>query len=346
MNEKFYMQRCITLAQRGLGKTYPNPMVGAVIVHHNTIIGEGWHQQAGGPHAEVHAIRSVKKTSLLKESTIYVSLEPCSHYGKTPPCADLIIKHQIPKVVIGIQDLFAKVNGAGIQKLKEAGCDVSFSGLEQNCFNLNKRFFTFHQKKRPYIILKWAETKDGFIDRINLKESPHINWISNSYSKQLVHKWRTEEQGILIGKNTALSDNPQLNVRSWTGKHPIRIVIDRYLEIPKDYNLHDSSQKTIIINQIQTEQINSIHFIQADFNRLPQEICSILYQQNIQSVIIEGGRYTIQSFIDVHLWDEARVFTGDHYFKQGIKAPLLKNQKLFIQKQLNNDLVSFFEHNT
>ncbi len=346
MNEEFYIKRCIQLAQNGLGKTYPNPMVGAVIVYQDRIIGEGWHQKAGEAHAEVHAIQSVKDPTLLKDSVIYVSLEPCSHHGKTPPCSDLIIKHQIPKVVIGIQDPFAKVNGLGIQKLQNAGCEVVISTLQHESFDLNKRFFTFHQKKRPYIILKWAETQDGFIDKLREDTSPKINWITHPYSKQLVHKWRTEEQAILIGKNTALYDNPQLNVRLWTGANPIRIVIDRKLEIPHDYKLYDRSQKTIIINQNLTKKEDNLYYIKANFENLPQEICAILYDQGIQSVIIEGGKRTTQSFIDSNLWDEARIFVGDTFFKEGITSPSLKNHQFISKKFIQQDTLSFFKNNS
>lgn len=346
MNEELYIKRCIQLAKNGLGKTYPNPMVGSVIVYQNTIIGEGWHQKAGEPHAEVHAIQSVKDPTLLKDSVIYVSLEPCSHHGKTPPCSDLIIQYKIPKVVIGIQDPFAKVNGLGIQKLKDAGCEVIISTLQNECFELNKRFFTFHQKKRPYIILKWAETQDGFIDQSRQDKSPKINWITHAYAQQLVHKWRTEEQAILIGKNTALHDNPQLNVRSWTGSNPVRIVIDRKLEIPHDYKLYDHSQKTIIINQVFTKKEKAIHYIKADFSNLSKEICQILYQQEIQSVIIEGGRHTIQSFIDTNLWDEARVFIGNRVFKEGTKAPSLKNYQRISKTTLQYDTLLLFNNNS
>ncbi|MFV0530232.1 MAG: bifunctional diaminohydroxyphosphoribosylaminopyrimidine deaminase/5-amino-6-(5-phosphoribosylamino)uracil reductase RibD [Flavobacteriales bacterium] len=336
MNDNQYILRCIQLAENGLGKTYPNPMVGAVIVHQNEIIGEGWHQKTGEPHAEVHAIQSVKNTNLLKNATLYVSLEPCSHHGKTPPCSDLIIQYKIPKVVIGIQDFFAEVNGLGIQKLKNAGCEVILSSLQKECFELNKRFFTFHQKKRPYIILKWAETDDGFIDKLRKSNKPEINWITHPYSKQLVHKWRSEEQAVLIGKNTALQDNPRLNIRTWTGQN-VRIIIDRNLEIPSSFNVYDQSQKTIILNQTNSKTDGLTQYIKADFKNLPEEICTILFEQNIQSVIIEGGRYTTQSFIDIGLWDEARVFISDKRFKQGIKAPSLKNQSLSLKKKIQED---------
>ncbi len=346
MDDNSYILRCIELAKNGLGTTYPNPMVGAVIVHQNKIIGEGWHRKAGETHAEVLAIRSVKNPKLLKDSSIYVSLEPCSHHGKTPPCSDLIIQHKIPRVIIGIQDPFAQVNGLGIQKLKEAKCSVTLSSLQKECFELNKRFFTFHQKKRPYIILKWAETEDGFIDKLRQNNSPKINWITNTYSKQLVHKWRSEEQAILVGTHTVLNDNPQLNNRLWAGQNPIRIIIDRHLRIPHHFNVYDLSQKTIFLNQTISKQVGSSQYIKTNFKNLPKEVCSILFEQNIQSVIIEGGKLTTQSFIDCNLWDEARVFVGQKTFDQGIQSPTLKNHYLSSKRSIKNDALLLFKNNS
>lgn len=308
--DEIYIARCITLAKNGLGTTYPNPLVGSVIVHNNTIIGEGWHQKAGKPHAEVNAVNAVKDLSLLKEATIYVSLEPCSHYGKTPPCADLIIKHQIPRVVIGTVDPFAKVCGAGIEKLKKAGCEVTVGVLEKECNELNKRFFTFHQKKRPYIILKWAETIDGFVAPLFKTENKPV-WITNTYSRQLVHKWRTEEQAILVGTQTVLDDNPKLNVRDWSGNNPIRLVLDRKHKISKESHIFDNSAPTILLDE------SVIDFTKNTVN----QVIETLYQNNIQSVIIEGGSKTLQGFINENIWDEARVFRGKSCFIEGIKAP-------------------------
>ena len=241
-----FMARCIQIATNGLGTTYPNPFVGSVIVHNNQIIGEGFTSAYGGPHAEVNAINSVKNQDLLKESTLYVTLEPCSHFGKTPPCADLIIKKEIPRVVIGMLDPFAKVNGQGYLRLLKNGVDVTLNVLEKECASLNKRFITFHEKKRPYIILKWAQTEDGYMGRDDVQL-----WITNQYSKQLVHKWRTEEQAILVGKNTALIDNPQLNARLWEGNNPLRMAIDKNLAIPISFHLYDKSQPTIIFNSLE-----------------------------------------------------------------------------------------------
>lgn len=342
-----YIKRCIDLAKNGFGNTYPNPMVGSVIVFDDKIIGEGWHQHAGEPHAEVNAINSVKVTSLLKNATIYVNLEPCSHYGKTPPCANLIVEKGIKNVVIGSIDTNSKVSGKGVKHLVDSGCNVTVGILEKECNELNKRFFTFHTKKRPFVILKWAETKDGFIDKIR-DETTEItpNWISNSYSQQYVHKMRAEEQAIMVGTTTALNDNPTLNIRKWVGKNPIRIVVDRNLKIPKNYNLFDKSAQTIVF----TEKIEEKHrnnyalFKEINFNKnLPTQICTILYEHEIQSVIIEGGATTLQSFIDENLWDEARVFIGDVSFKTGIKAPILKKAPDSIE-QIETDALKIYKN--
>ncbi len=319
-----YIQRCIELAKNGLGTTYPNPMVGSVIVHNDVIIGEGWHKKAGEPHAEVNAINSVKDKSLLQKATIYVSLEPCSHFGKTPPCCDLIIKNKIPNVIIGSVDPNIKVAGNGIKKLIEAGANVTVGVLETECYDLNKRFFTFHQKKRPYIILKWAETKDGFIAPIEKLEQKPV-WITNPYSRQLVHKWRTEEQSILVGTQTVIDDNPKLDARDWFGNNPIRLVIDQNNRITKNSHIFDNQTKTIIFSKIKTEIVeeNTI-FEVIDFEQnIAQQIIVILYKYQIQSVIIEGGKQTLQTFIDANLWDEARIFIGNSRFNIGTKAPKL-----------------------
>lgn len=319
-----YIQRCIELAKNGLGTTYPNPMVGSLIVHNDVIIGEGWHKKAGEPHAEVNAINSVKDKSLLQKATIYVSLEPCSHFGKTPPCCDLIIKNKIPNVIIGSVDPNIKVAGNGIKKLIEAGANVTVGVLETECYDLNKRFFTFHQKKRPYIILKWAETKDGFIAPIEKLEQKPV-WITNPYSRQLVHKWRTEEQSILVGTQTVIDDNPKLDARDWFGNNPIRLVIDQNNRITKNSHIFDNQTKTIIFSKIKTEIVeeNTI-FEVIDFEQnIAQQIIVILYKYQIQSVIIEGGKQTLQTFIGANLWDEARIFVGNSRFNTGTKAPKL-----------------------
>ena len=327
---EFYIKRCIELAKNGLGTTFPNPLVGSVIVHNDRIIGEGWHRKAGEPHAEVNAVNSVKDKSLLKEATIYVTLEPCSHFGKTPPCCDLIIANKIPNVVIGTVDPFAKVAGNGIKKLIEGGKNVTVGILEEECNELNKRFFTFHQKKRPYVVLKWAETSDGFIaPKKKLKQVQHDKlapvWITNPYSRQLVHKWRTEEQAILVGTNTVLEDNPKLDARDFKGTNPVRIVLDKSGKISEKYHVKDASQKTIFITESKNfpSTENCIYENAIFGNSLADSILKILYESNIQSVLIEGGTTTLQTFINEGLWDEARIFNGSVKFQNGLEAPKL-----------------------
>lgn len=326
-----YLLRCLELAKNGLGNVAPNPMVGCVIVFDGKIIGEGYHQEYGKAHAEVNAIHSVKDKTLLKKSTLYVNLEPCAHFGKTPPCANLIVEHHIPRVVIGCVDSFSEVSGKGIEKLKNAGIDVSVGVLEKESLELNKRFFTFHNKKRPYIILKWAETKDGFIDvqRINeIAGQTHIeidNWITSPLSKQLVHKWRSEEAAIMVGTNTALNDNPQLNVREWKGKNPTRVVVDLHDRLPQNLYVFDKSIPTLVFSLTKQEQENNLTFVKInDPKNLIQEVLDELYKRNIQSIIIEGGATLLQSFIDLNYWDEARIFVGNRKFTTGLKAPSLK----------------------
>lgn len=340
-----YLKRCIELAKNGLGTTYPNPLVGSVIVYENQIIGEGWHKKAGEPHAEVNAINSVKDKSLLPKATIYVSLEPCSHFGKTPPCSDLIIENKIPNVVIGTVDPNEKVAGKGIQKLLIAGHNVTIGVLDDECLELNKRFFTFHQKKRPYIILKWAETADGFIAPLRKDEQKPV-WITNQYSRQLVHKWRTEEQAILVGTQTVLDDNPSLNVRDWKGNHPVKIIVDRQNRLPENLNVFNSKEKTFILSETKKDFKNqTCHSEVINFNRdLAQEICDSLFENNIQSVIIEGGARTLQTFIESNLWDEARVFKGKNAFIEGTKAPLLSGKLVNKQSILEDELLIFGNH--
>ena len=329
------------MAKNGLGTTYPNPLVGSVIVHNNKIIGEGWHYQAGKPHAEVNAINSVKDKSLLKDATIYVSLEPCSHFGKTPPCADLITKHQIKNVVIGCVDSFSEVSGKGIEKLKNNGCNVTVGVLEEECINLNKRFFTFHNKKRPYIILKWADTKDGFIAPENNTE---ITWITNTYSRQLVHKLRAEEQAILVGTNTVITDNPKLDCRTWHGNNPIRLILDRTLRIPENYTVLDQNTKTIIFTEVLKESNDILYYEGINFlGNIAQQICEVLHKHNIQSVIIEGGSQTLQTFIATNLWDEAHVFTGNSKFTSGIKSPKFTGN-LHKLTTIKEDTISIYQN--
>ena len=342
---EFYMRRCLELAENGLGSTSPNPMVGSVVVHNGKIIGEGWHQKAGEPHAEPNAINSVKNKELLKESTIYVSLEPCSHFGKTPPCTDLILEMNIPNVVIGIMDPFAKVCGNGINKLKQNGRNVTVGVLEKECEEINKRFFTIQKESRPYIILKWAETQDGFIDILrdeNTENKP--NWISNRYSQQLVHKWRSEEDAILVGTNTAINDNPKLNVRSWKGKNPTRVVIDRRLKISSNYSLFDDSVKTIVITESTKENTTNTYYEKVDFSedKFLEYMMAILVRHQIQSIIIEGGKQTLQTFIDKKLWDEARVFIGNTNFRKGIKAPQIDGL-LKSEEKIESDILKIYK---
>lgn len=322
-NDIFFMKRCLILASHGLGQTAPNPMVGCVITHKGVIIGEGYHTKCGAPHAEVNAIENVKDKTLLPHATMYVSLEPCAHYGKTPPCADLIIKQKIPKVVIACTDSHSKVAGKGIAKLKEHGCHVSVGVMEQEARFLNRRFFTFHDKKRPYIILKWAETADGFIDVNRKKNDPQApTWISGEESRCLVHKWRTEEDAIMVGRVTALTDNPTLNARDWQGKNPIRLIIDKNITLPPNLNVFNADSHTVVFNALKNAKKDNIRYVKISFEEdLPITIARYLYEQNVQSVIVEGGSRLINSFVQSKLWDEARVFKGRINFSSGVKAP-------------------------
>ena len=324
--DEIYMRRCIELAKCGFGTASPNPMVGAVIVHNGKIIGEGWHRKCGEAHAEVNAVNSVKDKSLLKESTIYVSLEPCAHVGRTPACADMLIREGFPKVVVGSIDPFEKVAGKGIEKLKNAGVDVKIGVLKQECDWLNRRFFTYHTKRRPYIILKWAQTADGFIDNIRTDRQQKPLKITNVYFDRLVHKWRTEEDAILVGTRTALLDNPQLTARLWSGQNPVRICIDRELKVPKSSKIFDGQAKTIIINGSQEYADGNLLYCKVNFseNIVPQ-VLDILYHNEIQSVIVEGGAQTISSFLSLGLWDEARIFTNGNKIGTGVKAPQFKH---------------------
>lgn len=332
------MYRCLALAKKGIGTTRPNPSVGAVIVYNNKIIGEGFTSPYGGPHAEVNAIRSVNDSSLLQKATIYVTLEPCSHYGKTPPCADLIVKHKIPKVVIGVIDTNSLVAGKGVERLKKAGCKVRVGVLEDECREHHKRFFTVQNKKRPYIILKWAETKNGYIAPLSkLKQEPV--WISNEYSKQLVHKFRAQEHAILVGTTTVIADNPKLSVRTWTGNNPIRIVLDRKLRISKQLNVLDGSTLTIVFTEKSGINRENLLFEEIDFSKdIATQICEVLSKHNIQSLIIEGGRETIQTFITANLWDEAKVFIGENEFLNGVKAPVIQ-KKVTLEEHIKNDIL-------
>lgn len=339
-DDGFYIKRCIELAGKALGKTYPNPLVGSVIVHNGRIISEGFHKKAGEPHAEINAINSIKEEDkhLIPESTIYVSLEPCAHFGKTPPCALKIVELGFKKVVIGAMDSHDKVNGKGKKIITEAGIQVVSSVLEEECRKLNKRFFTYHEKKRPFIILKWAQSADGFMDK-NFKPTQ----ISNSLSKQFVHQMRSEEHAILVGKNTALHDNPSLTVREIEGRNPIRILIDFNLEVPADFNIFNDEAETIIFNSIKNSEEKNLKFIKIERENSIKQILEKLYELQIQSVIIEGGRFTLQQFIDQNLWDEAVIFKNpnldlengtmapDFNFDTGKTEDLRDNQVLFFR---------------
>ena len=342
------MLRCIELAKNGLGTTYPNPLVGSVIVLNDRIIGEGWHHKAGLGHAEVNAISSVKNKTLLKDATIYVSLEPCSHFGKTPPCADLIIASGIKKVVVGSRDPNPKVAGRGIQKLIGSGCDVRTGILELECDAINKRFFTFHQKTRPFIFLKWAESADGFIAPLASKRASEKApvWISNQNSRQLAHKMRATEQAILVGTTTVELDNPSLTARDWAGPNPLRVVIDRNLRLSEDASVMNRVVKTIIITEKEHINRNNLCFEKADFSKnLASQICTILHEYKIQSLIIEGGMKTIQTFIDENLWDEAFIFKGNANFESGISAPKFLGSQLS-QVKIKKDTLQQFKNDS
>lgn len=332
------MQRCLQIAAKGLGNVAPNPMVGCVIVCNNQIIAEGYHEQYGCAHAEPNAIKQVSD-ELLSESTLYVTLEPCSHYGKTPPCADLIISKGIKKVVVGNLDTNPLVSGKGIQKLKDAGIEVEYGVLDKECRALNKRFFTFHEKKRPYVILKWAQTQDGFISRWPLPEIKEDNWITGKESKELVHQWRSQEQAILIGYNTLINDNPLLTTRLADGKNPIRLVLSRTIDLSDDLNIFNTDAKTIVFNPLKDGAKNTIEFVKIDWNNKAQEVLDYCFKNNISSVIIEGGTNTIYNFMNINAWDEAQVFVNPtKKFTQGISAPDI-NFNNTLPVNIGNDLL-------
>lgn len=316
------MKRALSLAKLGLGKVAPNPMVGCVIVCNDKIIGEGYHKVFGGSHAEVNAIQQVKDQSLLTESTAFVTLEPCAHFGKTPPCADLLIKSGVKKVVIGTRDSNPLVAGKGIEKLQKAGIEVVENIMEKECRQLNRRFFTFHEKSRPYVILKWAQTLDGYLDKQRSPNEIGINWISGPETKSLVHKWRSEEQAILVGRNTIMNDNPSLTVRDYSGKNPIRVVIDSQLTIGNLKNVFSDDAETLVFNRIKNEKQATIEWIKIQ-ETSTDNILKELFKRGIQSILVEGGSRTLQYFIIDNVWDEARIIVGDLQFGAGIKAPII-----------------------
>lgn len=344
MTHQHYLHRCFQLARLGAGKAAPNPMVGSVVVYNNVIIGEGFHQQYGGPHAEVNAINSIdpKNLHLLKEATIYVSLEPCFHFGKTPPCVNLILEKGIKKVVISCTDPNPKVAGKSIEKLKANGVDVISGILEQEGQALAKRFFTFFQKKRPYIILKYAQSLDGYIS----KKDQQV-WITSPTSKKLVHKWRSEEAAILVGTHTVQVDNPKLTNRLWSGNSPVRITIDNQLHKLKDHvHILNKEAPTYIFNTLKNETLNHQNFL-VKYNSkqpLPLQITDFLYQKKLNSLIVEGGRHTLQHFIDLGLWDEARVFVGNKTLGSGILAPNLTHGEVVEEKTITTDRLMFFKN--
>ncbi len=337
--DELYMRRALELAESGRGFVSPNPMVGCVIVHEDRIIAEGFHEIYGGPHAEVNAINAVKNPELLSESTAYVSLEPCAHWGKTPPCANLLVEKGLKKVVIGALDSNPLVGGKGVEILRKAGIEVVTGVLEKEARLQNRRFFTQIEKNRPYVILKWAQSKDGFVARSDYSSK----WISNARSRQLVHKWRAEEDAILVGKNTAKYDNPSLTVRDWTGKNPIRLVIDPNLELPENLNLFDQIVPTICYNTVKSEKSENLEFVKLRPGFELKEILEDLNSRKIQSLIVEGGSFVLNKFIEEGLWDEARVFTGPTEFGSGISAPRLNlspTEKLSIQE----DTLRIYHH--
>ncbi len=337
-SSEHFMLRCFELAQSGLGNVAPNPLVGALLVHNGKIIGEGFHQEIGKAHAEINAINDAEKKypQLISESELYVNLEPCSHFGKTPPCTDFIITKGLKKVFISNTDSNPLVAGKGIKKLRSAGIEVIENLLSIEGRNLNKRFFSFHEKKRPFIILKWAQTADGFI----APESKNKIQITGELSQQQVHKWRSEEQSILVGKNTVLSDNPQLNVRLWRGKNPIRLIIDSKLSIPKNLKIFNNETPTIIFNSIKTAEQKNITWVKLDFtSSILKQLLSYLYSKNIQSILVEGGSLTLQKFINENLWDEAKIFTSTKKLIQGINAPII------FREDLKSELLSIADDN-
>lgn len=338
------MQRCLDLATLGLGNVAPNPLVGCVIAHNNTIIGEGWHREFGGPHAEVHAIKAVEDVELLQRATLYVNLEPCTHHGKTPPCVDLILSMRIPEVVIGNVDPFHKVAGQGIEKLRSGGVKITTGVLEPEGRELNRRFFTFHEQKRPFIILKWAETMDAYLDVERFPgDGKTALRITDDEADEQVHRWRSEEQSILIGKNTAMLDNPQLTVRHCKGRNPLRLVVDPRLELAENLKILSDGRPTWVFNALKEYCRDAVCYVRIeDPSEFPKEIAAHLYHNDIQSVIIEGGGDTLQRFYDAGLWDEARILKGPQRTGSGVRAPSLGGERLVRQERVGNALLQVY----
>jgi diaminohydroxyphosphoribosylaminopyrimidine deaminase/5-amino-6-(5-phosphoribosylamino)uracil reductase len=337
IQHEFFMQRCLQLALSGEGRVAPNPMVGAVLVHEGQVIGEGYHQVYGGPHAEVNCINSVPAglQELISKATMYVTLEPCAHHGKTPPCADLLVARKVPRVVIGCVDTFSAVAGRGIEKLQKAGVEVTTGVLEAACRHLNRRFFTYHEKKRPYVVLKWAQSADGYI----APESGLPVRISNEYANRLVHRWRSSEMAIMVGTETALRDNPQLTTRLWPGKNPIRVVIDRELKVPAHYHVWSGEAPSVFVTAVAgREQTITLNFDQPILPALLNE----LHAAGIQSVMVEGGAKLLESIISAGLWDEMRVITGSGLLGSGLRAPALAHVQLQEEEEVLGDRIALY----
>ncbi|WP_315053950.1 bifunctional diaminohydroxyphosphoribosylaminopyrimidine deaminase/5-amino-6-(5-phosphoribosylamino)uracil reductase RibD [Chryseobacterium indoltheticum] len=339
MQEEFYIRRCIELAQKAIGNTYPNPLVGSVIVHNDKIIGEGYHHKAGENHAEINAINSVEDKSLIPESTIYVSLEPCAHFGKTPPCALKIVELGFKKVVIGAMDSHDKVNGKGKKIIQDAGIEVVSGVLEKECIELNKRFFTYHEKRRPFIILKWAESGDRFMDK-DFKPTQ----ISNALTKQFVHQLRSNEHSILIGTMTALRDNPSLTTREIVGRNPIRILIDIDLKVPKDFNVYSNEAETLVFNSVKEGDEGNIKFIKTSRENFIENMLKTLHELQIQSIIVEGGSLVLQQFIDAGLWDETIIIKNKNLLlENGTKAPRFSKTPIDT-KDFRDNVIEFYKN--
>ena len=341
MEHESFMQRCVDLAYLGQGNVSPNPMVGCVIVKNGLIIGEGYHSEYGGKHAEIKAIESVIDQKEIENSTVYISLEPCVHHGKTPPCVHELINRKIKTAVIGSRDSNPIVGGKGIESLKRVGIEVIENILEEECRKLNKRFFTFHEKRRPYVILKWAQTSDGYLDKNREIGEKGVNWISSPESKVLVHKWRSEEQSILVGRNTIMNDNPSLTVREISGNNPTRIVIDSQLQLSKDVNIFSKDAPTLVFNRLKNDKIDGVEWIKIS-ETSTKRILDELFKRNIQSVLVEGGSRTLQYFIIDNVWDEARVIVGDVKFGDGIKAPVMNKVPSRAHQFSNHDTIYYY----
>jgi diaminohydroxyphosphoribosylaminopyrimidine deaminase/5-amino-6-(5-phosphoribosylamino)uracil reductase len=319
IGHEIFMRRCIGLAELGLGNTRPNPLVGAVVVHEGQMIGEGFHERYGGPHAEVNAVAAVSDKSLLGGASLYVNLEPCAHHGKTPPCAEMLVRLGIKRVFIGMKDPYPLVAGKGIRMLEEAGVRVSCGILEEECRELNRRFLTFHEKKRPYILLKWAQSLDGIMGSGNRERL----FLTGDTVQKLVHKWRSEEAAILVGPDTALLDNPRLTLRCWKGNQPLRVLVDRHLRVPETHALYDRSSPTVVFNMLKEEKHKNLELIALEDKDFLAGVMERLHAMNIQSVMVEGGAAILEELLRQNLWDEARLIQTDRPVGKGVRAPVL-----------------------